>query len=44
MEAFAAVRADQKDELLQMKLNLANDGDNDKESGVGIEDANEDEE
>jgi hypothetical protein len=44
MKALAAVRADQKDERFQMKLNLANDGDNDKESGVGIEDANKDEE
>ncbi len=34
MEALAAVRANLKDEHLQMKLNLANDGDNNKESDV----------
>ncbi len=44
MEALAAVRANQKDEHLQRKLNLANDGDDNEESGVGIEDANKDEE
>jgi hypothetical protein len=38
------VRAEQKDEHLQMKLDLANDGDNSEEHGVGNADANEDEE
>ncbi len=44
MEALAAVRADQKNERLQMKLDLENDGDDGEEHGVGIADANEDEE
>jgi hypothetical protein len=44
MEALAAVRADQKDEHLQMKLDLENNCDNGEEHGVGIADANEDEE
>ncbi len=44
MEALAAVRADQKDERLQMKLDLENDGDDSEEHGVGIADAHEDEE
>ncbi len=44
MEALAAVRADQKNERLQMKLDLENNGDDGEEHGVGIADANEDEE
>ncbi len=44
MEVLAAVRADQKDERLQMKLDLENDGDDSEEHGVGIADANEDKE
>ncbi len=44
MEALAAVRADQKDECLQVKLDVENNGDNGEEHGVGIADANEDKE
>jgi hypothetical protein len=44
MEALAAVRADKKDERLQMKLDLEKNGDDGKEHGVGIADANEDKE
>ena len=43
-EALAAIRAEQKDECLQVKLDLANDGDNSEEHGVGNSDANKDEE
>ena len=44
MYASAEVRADQKDELLQMKLDLAKDDDDSEEVGVGIANATEDEE
>ena len=44
MLTLTAVRADQKDERLQMKLDLANNGDNSDEHGVGNDDANGDKE
>jgi hypothetical protein len=44
MYASAEVRADQKDERLQMKLDLAKDDDDSEEVGVGIANATEDEE